>query len=314
MVNGRISPNGQFVATWMWFSGNNHETIVFDNQGTLIYSGTTTQNNTRDVFWLGNEQVLSFFRDRNQASYYLTDPFGLEYTYITPEDSTSASFLTSLYRLPIHLTYDGRYLYNVEHVVYDFVLDEPVTRENFRWGVAASNTHQLINIERGETDDEGEDSVYVYDFDMDTITQILTLMPGRNTISVNSSWSPDQALVASTHTYTYVVEPFDFHRVVLLQLNTSDIVSTCLGLYFELLELDGKTFASSSNIKRPDFAWSRDSRYLAIQGVLEGEDMEESLGVYIYDTQTDDIYLVHHGRADIIGWMASPDQEAGAGG
>jgi hypothetical protein len=48
-----------------------------------------------------------------------------------------------------------------------------------------------------------------------------------------------------------------------------------------------------------------------MQGVLEGEDMEESFGVYIYDTQTDDIYLVHHGRADIIGWMASPDEPTG---
>jgi hypothetical protein len=304
MVNGRISPNGQFVATWMWFSGNNHETIVFDNQGTLIYSGTTTQNNTRDVFWLGNEQVLSFVRDRNQASYYLTDPFGLEYTYITPEDSTSASFLTSLYRLPIHLTYDGRYLYNVEHVVYDFVLDEPVTRENFRWGVAASNTHQLISIERDETDDEGEISVYIYDFDADTLTFVATFIPPRQyQFDFESSWSPDQSLLASIHRFPS--EQVAFRRVELLHVNTGEFNSTCLGLYFELRELNGTPYAG--NKVAPDFAWSRDSRYLAMQGVLEGADMEESLGVYIYDTQTDDIYLVHHGRADIIGWMASPD-------
>jgi hypothetical protein len=315
MVNGRISPNGQFVATWMWFSGDNHETIVFNNQGELIYSGATTQVNIGNVYWLGNEQVLTFARTR--PAYFRIDPFRHEYIYLEAPSygrvDPNVAFLRSLNSL-YFLTYDGRYLYDLYKPIYDLVLDEPVTRENFRWGVAASNSHQLISIERDETDDEGEDSVYVYDFDMDTITQILTLMPGRYTISVNSSWSPDQALVASTHTYTYDVEPFDFHRVELLQLNTSEIVSTCLGLYFELLELDGKTFASRTNITRPDFAWSRDSRYLAMQGVLEGEDMEESFGVYIYDTQTDDIYLVHHGRADIIGWMASPDQEAGAGG
>jgi hypothetical protein len=296
----------------MWFSGDNHETIVFDNQGELIYSGATTQINIGNVYWLGNEQVLTFARTR--PAYFRIDPFRHEYIYLEVPSygrvDPNVAFLRSLNSL-YFLTYDGRYLYDLYKPIYDLVLDEPVTRENFRWGVAASNTHQLISIERDETDDEGEISVYIYDFDADTLTFVATFIPPRQyQFDFESSWSPDQSLLASIHRFPS--EQVAFRRVELLHVNTGEFNSTCLGLYFELRELNGTPYAG--NKVAPDFAWSRDSRYLAMQGVLEGADMEESLGVYIYDTQTDDIYLVHHGRADIIGWMASPDQEAGAGG
>jgi hypothetical protein len=59
----------------------------------------------------------------------------------------------------------------------------------------------------------------------------------------------------------------------------------------------------------PDFAWSRDSRYLALYGALEGETDRETGSVYIYDTLENQIYEVYEGFSDIVGWMASPENE-----
>jgi hypothetical protein len=54
-------------------------------------------------------------------------------------------------------------------------------------------------------------------------------------------------------------------------------------------------------------SWSRDGRYLAAYGVLEGETDRETGSVYIYDTLENQIYEVYRGQADIIGWMANPE-------
>ena len=48
----------------------------------------------------------------------------------------------------------------------------------------------------------------------------------------------------------------------ILDLETGIALPTCLG-------------------NATDFASSPDSRYFALQGVIEGQDMDESLGVYV---------------------------------
>ncbi len=302
IVNGRISPNGQYIATWMQNHDYTANTVVFNQQGELIYSGATTLGGLRDVYWLGNDKLLSF--RRGDQAYFLIDPFRREYTYFEApsygQENSPTAFLSSI-RPPFRLTYDGRYLYDRDKAIYDFVLDEPLSRDNFRWGVPAFNTQQIIGLEYADDPDREtrEATVFIYDFDTDIITEVLTFTPGSYKFGYYSRWSPDQTQLAGY----FLGEDFDFHHISLLQLDSGEILDTCLGIYFEIKEFEGTRF--EDNYYRPDFAWSRDGRYLAVRAVVERQDREESFGVYIYDTHTTDIYEVHRGQADIVGWMSN---------
>jgi hypothetical protein len=48
---------------------------------------------------------------------------------------------------------------------------------------------------------------------------------------------------------------------------------------------------------------------LGSPSALEGETDQETGNVYIYDTLENQIYEVYEGFADIVGWMASPENE-----
>lgn len=314
----QISPNGEFLAATNSADGQTTLTEVFNYTGELIYSGAPSDASIVDVRWLKNEKIMSFFVKRVARDplsvvggsefnfgYFLIDPFSQQYTFILPPpeppfytEPPSKPFIEGLYEF----TYDGRYLYN-DKPIFDFEVNQPLTLQNFRWGIPAIKSHRLISVDYATYRSEGKYPVYTYDFDNDTLVQVTTFKSQAEIYgNYENSWSPDETLWG--YALAYPNEDItSFRRVELLQLETGEIRQTCLGLFYKI-EGSGNLQYTNGGYS-PQFAWSRDGHYLALTGVLEGEDMNETFGIYLFDTQTSDIYEVYRGRANIVGWMAN---------
>ena len=290
-----ISPNGLFVAgKHIDADGTTDSVAVFDQSLNAIYVGAISQSSILDLQWLGNDHLLSFvsiptgspFGSEADVAYYEIDVINRAYTFVRPP--YMEPFYNESPRFPLfsffRFSYDGRYLW-VGSTAFDFALDQFAEFENIRVGVPALRSHRVLSVDHETYRAEGAYPVYVYDFETDAAMQVASFSPDSEINEYPNTWSPDETLWA----YTLYVSEDDagsFPHLELLELASGEIVSTCLG-------------------GGSDYAWSRDSRYLAVRGVPEGHGMEESFGVYIYDTQTEEIYEVYRGRADVIGWMAS---------
>lgn len=303
MVNldrAALSPNGVFFAV-----PSSGGVAVYNSAGERIYWGTVSRASIYQLYWLGNEKVyapyqLLVYRDPvaimgsfYDRGHYLIDPFSLSYiTVPAPNRNVSDQYMDYNYFLQTGYlsTADGRYLYNSRGVAFDSETQQRLTLDNFHDGTPTANSHRLVWLEQVATTDTY--GVHFYDFDTDTQTQVATFVPETEPYLEKKSWSPDENLLAYGLGYR---EGEQLRRIEILRVDSNEIISTCLGLFY------GDPYSDS--LRSPDFAWSLDSRYLVLSGVLEGEDMDESYGVYLYDTETNDIYQVYSGRADIIGWM-----------
>lgn len=319
----KISPNGLYLAG-KYNEANVERVIVLNHAGVLIYSGAPAQTNIFGVHWLGNERLLSFalfpiartssLRTVVGFGYFLIDPFERTYIYTQPPRRSPFArnngdgdwFFVGGY----DLTYDGRYLFTHRWAVYDFEQQQPLELQNYEWGIPSPSSHKLLVIKYSSANylepvAERTHPVQVYDFDSDTLSQISTITTDQlvDVYNFDNSWSPNEALWAYSPSYGETVA---FRPIEILQLDSGISLSTCMGRFFktDIAPFSGTQFATG--FLHAEFAWSRDSRYLALRGVLEGQDMEESLGVYIYDTQTSEIYEVYRGNADIVGWLANP--------
>ena len=299
----QVSPDGLLMAG-VHSTEEARNIVVFDRTGEQIYSGASAPNSTY-LDWVGNDQIITFnwtrisrdprLKTYYNVSYFLIDPFRRIYDIFTPSRD---SFFYSGDR-PIEgftSTYDGRYLLrlaNGQGNIFDLVKEKINDSENYRWGIPSTTTHKILIFENNQyfldPDGDQEHSVYIYDINSDTLTITARLNTETRLRVLMNSWSPDETAWAY-EPYDPSVEAGAFQQLSLLDLDTNETAPTCVGNVINL-------------------SWSRDSRYLAVQGVLEGHDMDESLGVYIYDTQTEDIYEVYRGRADVIGWMATPETE-----
>lgn len=305
-----ISPNGLYVADYYVqdLSSESNTVAVYNSSGEQIYNGAPSLARVRNTHWLGNDRLLSFVatvrnrrntfdgvRSTYEFGYFIINPFTREYSFTIPPRSYAFDEELPFYRTGdpfviegYSLTYDGRYLFT-DIPLYDFVEDELLVRANFERGHPSSTSHRLMRYESsGET---GQIDVYIYDLDTDASSSLITFYP--NAPVIFEAWSPDETQFVYSLNYPNE-DTSSFRKIELVNLQTGEIHSTCLGVY-------GEEVYSSA------VAWSRDSRYLAVQTALEAQDPEESFGLYIYDTQTDDIFEVYRGRADIIGWMAHPD-------
>jgi hypothetical protein len=280
---------------------NIRNVLVFDQKGHIIYDGAPIQG-FRQAYWLGDDHIVSLGysltgRDPRLRSYFETtvfiiDPFARTYTSFVPKHD-SLFYVGDDPNMLYQITYDGRYL--VVGDAFDFETQQVVKRKNYKQlGIPSSTSHNFLmfdystQLHNFPTDRiPGPHPVQVYNLDTDTLTQVSSLDIDRPiaTGTLANSWSPDETQ------WAYMLDVGNekvSHPVTLLNLISGKTTSTCLEL------------------GAVDLAWSRDSRYLALQGVLEGQDMEKSFGVYIYDTQTSEIYEVYQGHANIIGWMANP--------
>ena len=317
---GRISPNGlYFVAPYRG------EVVVFDRSGQLIYRGASS-GGSGTINWLGNDRILrlnytftgrdSRLRSYFRLSYYIIDPFARSYiVYQPPYDEYERPFFYAgdrpleLYHLGNTLTYDGRYMLTIGRGAFDFHTQQVIDLENAQIGVPSMTSHRFLVVDYNSFDhieptEEQVHPIQIYDIDTDTLQQIATVTTERLMDVYENSWSPDEERWAYGLNFG---DEIVFRPISIFDLSTGESTLTCLGRYYhtDSVVINGTYYGRGA--QSPDFAWSRDSRYLALQGVLEGEDPDESLGVYIYDTQTSDIYEVYRGRADIIGWMAHPD-------
>lgn len=329
-----ISPNGMYLAGTRSPDpeSNVREVVVFDRSGQLVYTGASAPGGGR-TFWLGNDQLVRFvytptsrdprLRTYFRLTYFIIDPFAATYTSFHPAYGRNNDPFFYFGNDPIMdfiLTYDGRYILVPMRGAFDFVEQERIELSNFVRNIPSTTSYRFLVVDYSQYNyldpiEEQTHPVAVYDFDTDAASQISTMTVERPVNIHNNSWSPNEQMWAYDLNYRSEIT---FRQIYIHLLNSGESVSTCLGRYYETRLLprfdanrtpipdSGDPYAS--DIVPPDFAWSRDSRYLAVQGVLEGQDMDESLGVYVYDTQTGDIYEVYRGRADIVGWMANPNE------
>ncbi len=269
---------------------------VIDATGEVLYLGADTEYHVTNLVWLGDEYLLTFLQvpsgdpygSEQEIQYYWINPFARTYSLEVPP--RTLPFYNELPNIPLpqfyRFSFDGQYMWLGESPLYNFVNDESVYLDGFRGGVPAYRSHRVLRIDSANFVSEGTYQVFIYDFESEMEQLIATFSPSGQMppyYDQENAWSPDEDLWAFT---IYRDTLPQYRHLNLLVLDSGSIISTCFGLVGAL-------------------GWSPDSRYLALQGVLEGEDMDESLGVYIYDTQTGDIYQAYQGRADIIGWMAA---------
>lgn len=316
-----ISPNGMYFLSV--YSPNPEvnirEVIVFDQTGQVIYSGASGQG-AYHAHWLGNDQIVSLVNTRTgrdprlrsyfQTTVYMIDPFARTYTSFVP-DYGSFFYAGDDPIMGFELTYDGRYLL-YSSGAYDFIEHQVRELENYEPGIPSPSSYNFLVFDYTtrnylpETKLDSPQPVQIYDLDTDSLRQVSSLDIDRPIYwgAMVNSWSPDETLWVYTLDFGNEVVS---RPVMLHNLESGETSSTCLELGFQTRrsEVDNVLYTDGIFV---DFAWSRDSRYLALQGVVEGQEMEESFGVYIYDTETGDIYEVYRGRADIVGWMANPSE------
>ncbi|MBE2270084.1 MAG: hypothetical protein IAE80_17740 [Anaerolinea sp.] len=305
-----LSPNGEYIAGTRRHDNRanptgSYTTVVINREFELVYEGASAFAEFYQFgHWLGNEQLMTIMVQRTVDdydifSYFLIDPFTQTYEHVLP-DAASAFYYADgesfVERSAYAFTFDGRFFFTLGgQLFYDFEQQQPLYPEHFLYGIRSTTSQRLLSPEYTSFDLEtlvdDVQSIFIYDFEADTLTPLTELRNVDRAIAViDNSWSPDEAW------WAYALVDGDaalFQPVFLRQLEAGNSIATCLGL-------------PSTEFSTLDFAWSRDSRYLAVQGVLEGEAASDSLGVYVYDTQTGDIYGVADGSPDIIGWLAAP--------
>ncbi len=318
-----ISPDGLHIAGSYIpdFTSNVSEVVVFNRSGQVVYQGASSAG-AGDIHWLKNDEIVKLAyirspRDSSLKSYFQTtifiiDPFKQTFTTYTP-DYDSFFYDNDNPIMAFQRTYDGRYMLSAQGTAYDFVEAQIVELENYRYGVPSLSSHKFLVFDYSslnnlpQTRISGPHPVLLYNLESDSLREVSSLATDRpvNIYAFDNSWSPDENLWAYIQDYEHEIV---FRPIEILQLSSGEKQSTCFGQFYttDISAFSKETFATG--VRLPDFAWSRDSRYLAMQAVIKGqdmEDMEESFGVYIYDTQTAEIYEVYRGQAGIVGWMSN---------
>lgn len=321
IINGSISPDGlQMVSRFTPdLSVNNSEIIVFARNGQVVYRGAPVIDAV-STHWLQNDKLLRLNWTRTARDSSLNSYFDFSYLIVNFSNQIYQVFRPSYDSVfyvgdnPItdyHMTFDGRYMFTDHRPIFDFAEQKPLELNNFQSGIPSSTSHRLLIVDYTSQNhleplEELAHPISMYDFESDETTQIATINLSQpvNFQVLDNGWSPNESK------WAYVLDWFDeirFRRIEIFHLESEKKTLTCLGQFYttDISAFSQEEYATG--ISHTDFAWSRDGRYLALMGVIKGEEMEESFGLYLYDTETADIYWVHQGDADIIGWMANSE-------
>jgi WD40 repeat protein len=306
----QLSPNGEWLASLEYDGTTSISDVIVtrDIYGEVIFATRPEQQGLNDITWLGNEEILTIVVQYpgDRWAYSIIDPFTRQVRFVYPRTflwTLQPDYdLTPLFpdTLPggvQSFSPDGQYLYATgTSMLYDLQTAEKLDLENVQGDVWAYSSDQLIFLDPDSQFVAGESiAVLVYDISTDNVRQIATVsIAEADRIGIYpNSWSPDEQFLALT--YWFRDTPFS-HRTEILDLDTGNVINAC--------------FRGTGEWHHHfDFAWSRDSRYLALYGALEGETDQETGNVYIYDTLENQIYEVYEGFADIVGWAVNPENE-----
>jgi hypothetical protein len=301
----RISPNGMWIASLELNVENDAFAITRNVMGEITYSTELDSNRIFNFVWLGDDQYLTiagYPQFRFYAHSIIIHLTG-EIQFVYPEflaESQGADATIPLFEDTIpgggqNFSRDGRYIL-AGRDIYDMQMGkflEPIETGGGYW---ASASDQLIFLDPS-TDQIAGEPIFVeaYDITTDTVRRLgMILVTEGEVVALfnNGGWSPDERFVALNYWFPDMMYS---HTAKILDLENGELIDACIrGLEEPLHHFD--------------FAWSRDSRYLALYGALAGETDRETGSVYIYDTLENHIYEVYEGFADIVGWAVHPEQ------
>lgn len=312
----RISPDGLWIAS-LQVKDEKILLVTRSSKGEIIFSMYPENQYMRDVMWLNNEEFLTLVGNPDRKTYAeaIINPFSGEVKYVyptLPRDNDLRS--KPLFDGPIAeggywFSPDGRYL-SGDHLpgIYDFAKQEFLDRNGFRGAEFLSDypTDRLIKVDRPYWRQAGIVTISIYDISESRLWPVASFGRKREEFIEpdRGSWSPDDELLALVRSF-YGLEILS--EIELLHLPTQHLIETCLINYQVMKELSNTDEKYLDNILSPQFAWSRDGRYLALYGLLKTEFGQRETGsVYLYDTVDGQVYEVYRGWAGIVGWAAAP--------
>ncbi len=308
-LESRISPNERWIA---WLTADRYTdegTIkvreIYDD---LAYS-TTVNKDIQHMFWLNDNELLTVLVPSGvwPPLFYaetVLNPFTGEQRTVLPrltagKDVTTDPFFpiddnsdyfeispSGRYALKYHLGdsysfYDTSTGERVRHI-------EGILAGNLVW---SSSSDQLIFYGRDLANSDNEKGIYSYDVERDVVSFVSDLSPEESFVLEERSWSPNQKYVALGKN----TKPLGKQILAILDTSNGEVIETCL-----------TNFHTDKSFETFDFAWSKDSRYLALYGLASSAD--DSGAIYIYDVAEGHILRLTEDhevpqRRAIIGWV-----------
>jgi hypothetical protein len=313
-----LSPDGYWAAWHDW--DQNSDLVVHAVTGEQQYRVSVVPPGWRTTLgtpmWLNNEEILSDTPTPFAFPHSITNPFTGEVRFVMPfadagsydaegnfvQEFETDPLLPFWEGDPFRISPDGRYAlyyhtWTDHRVIYDIVEKTEIRRFELilRPRGISAQLHWLPNSRQilysGSPDNFESYALYIYDFEEDTHTQIADVFPEHISIGWEANWSPNEEYFA--YGIDVPTESPRIFQLQILNLDTSEITSLCF---------------TGDRGHEFDFAWSRDSRYLAFRGTPIGEDLTEVRGIHVYDTEEEIIYQVYEGGiTSIVGWAVDPD-------
>ncbi|MEQ8677114.1 MAG: hypothetical protein RLP44_29720 [Aggregatilineales bacterium] len=178
----------------------------------------------------------------------------------------------------------SRYIFDVEQGIQLPTENIPeISDVDVVWSSDSEYVYGVVSIESSQ-------SIVQYNVGEDRVEQIF------NTDLLNLSISSSQTSGIFLPTYTTPENYLAFQimgnsqneGVKLLDLTTNSVQNTCI------------------KVENRAAFWSQNGRYLAIYGMLNNSIEDYSNGIYVFDTQTEDIFQIYEGEAVIVGWAQNP--------
>jgi hypothetical protein len=308
-----LSPNGLWLTAIIVDDNNERTMITYDHFGVPIffYQSGEDYSNIRTLQWLGNSEYLTIKLGPNNEmrAHSIVNPFTEAIQFVFPEIpawlnptvETDPLFPEeqSIFGYRFTISPSGRYALidqRVDSIIYDLDTKAVLSVQNLEgiiWSPWSPSSDKALSVDIMDTDNSTIVQLYLYNIENDETDSLLELdLPISESVGFigTSGWSFNERYLALVK---WSGDPQQ-SIVNVLEISNGTLSPTCL------------RYISGSV---PDFAWSRDSRYLALYGALEGETDRETGSVYIYDTLENQIYEVYEGFSDIVGWMASPENE-----
>ena len=311
-IEARISPNERWIA---WLTADRHTdegTIkVHEIYDDLAYS-TAVNKDIEHMYWLNDNELLTVLVPSGAwpPLFYaeaVLNPFTGEQRTVLPRIIAGKNVITDPF-FPIgdnspdyfEISPSGRYAlkyhFGGSYSFYDTSTGERVRHiEGILAGnlVWSSSSDQLVFYGHDLAISDSEKGIYSYDVERDMVSFVsdLRVGPEESFVLEEGSWSPNQKYVALGKNTNALGKQV----LAILDTSTGEVIETCL-----------TNFHTDESFEAFDFAWSKDSRYLALYGLASSAD--DNGAIYIYDVAEGHILRLAEDqevaqRGAIIGWV-----------